>query len=191
MSDEKNKLPSDAGRRRESIDTEGGAYIGGGVKTGGGDFTGRDRIVHGDVVSGDKVAGDKVGGDQIQAGDISGTGIAIGRGARASVTQGVSGNDVAALFAAIKQQIDARPEDPNVDKDELNELVQNIEQENAKGEQANPSKVERWLGYLASMADDIYAVTVEALKSPAAGISAVVRKIAAKARGETGAAPQD
>jgi len=184
MSDEKNKQAGDPSRRRESIHTEGGAYMGGGVKTGGGDFTGRDRIVHGDVVGGDKVAGDKVGGDQIQAGDISGTGIAIGRGARASVTQGVSGNDVAALFAAIKQQIDARPEDPNIEKDELHELVQNIEQENTKGEQANPNKVERWLRTLASMADDIYEVTVESLKSPAAGISTVLRKIAEKARGK-------
>ena len=39
------------------------------------------------------------------------------------------------------------------------------------------------------MADDIYDVTVESLKSPAAGISAVVRKIAEKARGDAAEAP--
>ena len=37
------------------IETEGGAYVGGNVDTGGGDFTGRDRIIHGDYVQGDKI----------------------------------------------------------------------------------------------------------------------------------------
>ena len=41
----------------------------------------------GDVVYGDKVAGDKVGGDKITVGNISGSsGVAIGRGAKATVT---------------------------------------------------------------------------------------------------------
>lgn len=43
--------------------------------------------VAGDYVGGDKVAGDKVEGDKITVGDISGSsGIAIGRGASATVT---------------------------------------------------------------------------------------------------------
>ena len=40
------------------VNTGGGAYIGGNVKTGG-DFVGRDKITHGDTVHGDKVGGDK------------------------------------------------------------------------------------------------------------------------------------
>ena len=42
----------------QSIHTGGGAYIGGGVQITGGDFVGRDKIVHGDEVRGDKVEGD-------------------------------------------------------------------------------------------------------------------------------------
>lgn len=169
------------------IDTGGGAYIGGSVATGGGDFIGRDKIVHGDEVHGDKVMGDKVSGDKITVGDISGSaGIAIGRGAQATVTQGLGSEDIAKLFAEIYQQIEARPEDPDVDKEELTETVQKVQEEVAKGEEANPKKVERWLRTLAGMADDIFEVTVACLTSPAAGIAAVIRKVAEKAKQEAG-----
>ena len=44
--------------RAQPIHTGGGAYIGGGVQITGGDFVGRDKIVHGHEVRGDKVEGD-------------------------------------------------------------------------------------------------------------------------------------
>jgi len=47
------------------INTQGGAFVRGNVNTGGGDFVGRDKIVHGDEVRGDKIGGDKIGGDSI------------------------------------------------------------------------------------------------------------------------------
>ncbi len=37
------------------INTQGGSYVEGGVQTGGGDFVGRDKHVHGDEVHGDKI----------------------------------------------------------------------------------------------------------------------------------------
>jgi hypothetical protein len=43
-----------------AVNTGGGVYAGGNVATGGGDFTGRDKHVHGDEVHGDKVMGDKI-----------------------------------------------------------------------------------------------------------------------------------
>jgi|GEM_PF-3710264 len=51
-----------------TIDTDGGAFIGGNVSVGG-NFTGRDSVTHhrtvqGDEIHGDKVAGDKVAGDK-------------------------------------------------------------------------------------------------------------------------------
>ncbi len=50
----------------------------------------------GDVVHGDKVAGDKVGGDKIIVGNISGSsGVAIGRGASASITTVTAGGAAA------------------------------------------------------------------------------------------------
>jgi uncharacterized caspase-like protein len=179
------EIPEEVGMVRK-VDTGGGAYVGGSVDTGGGDFVGRDKIVHGDEVRGDKVMGDKVGGDKITVGDISrSTGVAIGRGAQATVTQGLGGDEIARLFAEVYQQIKTRSEDPDVDKEELTETVQKIQGEVARGEEANPHKVERWLKTLAGMADDIFEVTVACLTSPAAGVATVIRKVAQKAKEET------
>jgi hypothetical protein len=170
------------GRMERKVDTGGGAFVGGNVNTGGGDFVGRDKHVHGD-----EVHGDKVGGDKITVGNISGgTGIAIGRGAQATVTQGLGGEEIAKLFAAVYQRIEARPENPDVDKAEMTNTVQQIQAEVAKGEAANPNKVERWLKNLAGMADDIFEVTAACLTNPAAGIAAVIRKVVDKARAEAG-----
>ena len=78
------------------VNTGGGAYIEGNVSTGGGDFVGRDQIIHGDQVRGDKIMGDKVGGDKIagdkiSVGDIKdSSSVAIGRGATAVGERGVS-----------------------------------------------------------------------------------------------------
>jgi hypothetical protein len=118
--------------------------------------------------------GDEVGGDKIAVGDISGsTGVAIGRGAQATVTRtGLSGDEIARLFAAVYRRIEARPEDPDVDKEELTETVRKIQREAAKGEAANPNRVARWLKTLALMASDIFDVTVACLTSPVAGIAA-------------------
>lgn len=61
--------------------------------------------VGGDFVQGDKVSGDKVAGDKISVGNISGSsGIAIGRGASASVTtqQSSSQAKLAQLFAPLQ-----------------------------------------------------------------------------------------
>ena len=94
----------------------------------------------------------------------------------------VGGDEATKLFADVYQRIKARPTDPDVDKGELTETVRKIEQEVALGEQANADKVEQWLRTLAPMAPDIFEVIVACLTSPAAGIAAVVRKVAEKAR---------
>ena len=157
------------------IDTGGGAYVGGKVEVHDGDFVGRDKVIH---------------GDEIKIGDVTGDNVAIaaGREAQAEVTQGVGGEDLAALFAQVYRQIEARPEDPDVGKDELTETVQKIEKEAAQGEKANPHKVERWLRFLGEMAPDILDVTTACLINPVAGVATVIRKIAEKARAEAQAA---
>jgi hypothetical protein len=137
---------------------------------------------------GDNVLGDKrlVHTDNsIQTGNITdSTGVAIGHGARVNVNQtsGASMDEIARLFALIYQQIDARKEDPNMDKEELTQAVQRIEGETLKGEQANPGKLKRWLKMLADMASDIGDVVIAALTSPALGIAMAVRKVAEEAR---------
>ena len=71
-----------------------------------------------------------------------------------------------------------------MDKTELTETVQKIEQEAVKGEAANPTKVERWLKFLAGMAPDIWDVTVASLANPVAGIATALRKVVDKAKAE-------
>ncbi|MCB0164218.1 MAG: zinc ribbon domain-containing protein [Anaerolineae bacterium] len=144
-------------------------------------------IQSGDIVSGDKVGGDKVGGDQITVGHISGSsGVAIGRGASATVNQGLDAAAIAQLFAPVYQKIATLPDDPDGDKVELTETVQKIEQEVAKGEAANPNRVERWLRNIALMSEDIFDVATATLLSPVAGIATIIKKVAAKAREDKG-----
>jgi hypothetical protein len=122
-------------------------------------------------------------GDQINVGNISNSsGIAIGRGASASVSQGLSGRDLDRLFASVYQAVQARPPEPGVNKEQITAIVREIQGEAAQGEQASPSKVETWLHRLVKMAPDIFDVTVASLTSPAAGIAAVIRKVAERVK---------
>lgn len=129
------------------------------------------------------------GGVKITADRVTVGGDVVGRD---KITTTTCGPDTGALvelaqqFALIYERIDARPEDPNVDKAELRETVHKIEEEVRKGEEANPSKVERWLRFLAGMADDIFQVTVATLASPIGGIAKAIQLIAQKAK-ESGA----
>jgi hypothetical protein len=140
----------------------------------------------GDIIAGDKIGGDKVAGDKITVGDITGSsGIALSRGARATVTTGLSGSETARLFQAIYAQIQARPADPSVETDEIQGKVQQIEQEAQAGMQANAGKLGRWLRELAGMAPDIFDVTVACLTNPVAGVAEAAKKVAAKAKADS------
>jgi hypothetical protein len=129
-------------------------------------------------VRGSPVAGDNVGGDALTIGAITGSsGIAIGSGASASVTIGVRGNELAALFQSIHQQIEARAADPAIDKAELTTAVNRIEQEVAKGDQANQIKVERWISGLTETAPEIANAVVGGLRSASAPIGSAIRQL--------------
>jgi hypothetical protein len=135
-------------------------------------------------VGGQQHYGDEVGGDKIVSTVSGSTGVAVGRGSEATVQQGLMGEDIAKLFATVYQHIQTRPEDPNVDKSELIELIRKVEQEAVKGEAANPTKLERWLKTVAYMAPDIWEVTVASLAHPLAGVATVIRKVVEKAQAE-------
>jgi hypothetical protein len=111
-------------------------------------------------------------------------GIAIGHGAAASVQQGLSGSEVASLFAAVYRRVDELPE--AVDKDAVAETVHAVEQEAAKGEDADPDKVEGWLRRLAGLAPDVLEVTLATIANPVAGVTLAVRKAAERVRAEYG-----
>jgi zinc-ribbon domain len=165
---------------RREVNTGGGSYIGGDVNASG-DFVGHDKIVHGD-----EVRGDKIGGDKTMMGNVSNSTVAAGSGAQATSNQGVSGAELAALFDAIYKRIDARPDNPDVDKEELQGTVQRIQAEASKGEEANPGKVRRWLNALADIAPDILEVTVSSLINPIAGVATAIRSVAERVLQGTG-----
>jgi hypothetical protein len=128
----------------------------------------------------------QIGGDQnVIRGNISGSGVIVqGRGAQVSVQQNSAANDkeLSALFDRLYEAIQTRPPDPNVDKEEISETVQKIEQEVKKGDQANESKLKRWLETLNNMAPDILDVILASLDGPGSGLRAVLKKVAQHAR---------
>lgn len=138
---------------------------------------------HGDTVQGDKNEV-RTGGGAYIGGNLSMTGGEfVGRDKNVYGQEPTAG-ELAQAFAEIYRRIEARPPDPDLDKDEVVETVQKIEQEAAQGEDANPKRVERWLKMLAIMAPDILEVTASCLASPIAGVGTVIRKTAAKAKSD-------
>ena len=88
------------------------------------------------------------------------------------------------LFELIENKLKARPEDPNVDKQEIQEQVNQIKTEAAKGGAANLNKLERWIRNLARMAPDILDVMVASIGGPLSGLTLVIQKIAARVKTE-------
>ena len=103
----------------------------------------------GDVISGDKVGGDKVGGDKISVGNISGSsGVAIGRGASATVTMGsgsVGGDsekqELEKLVAQLNELLKQAPADQQNSVDAIAQTTQLLI-DNAVAEEPNPTMVQ-------------------------------------------------
>jgi hypothetical protein len=111
---------------------------------------------------------DFIGSDKIVFGDLGGSsGVAIGRGAQSSILQqSMRSPDLLELFRSIYLSIQLRPDEPGIGKDELVQLVQRIQDEALKGDQANSQRLERWLKQLEQYASDVFQQTVEVLSSP-------------------------
>ena len=141
--------------------------------------TRRDTAATGHVIHG-SVGGDLVGGNktvtQTTGGDIVG-------GDKITTTT-AQAQQLDQAFREIHQKIAARPPDPKVDKDEIEDTVKRIEAESRKGEEANTDRLERWLLTLGGMADDIFQVVVATLANPALGLAKAIQLIAQKAKAE-------
>jgi hypothetical protein len=90
---------------------------------------------------------------------------------------------VKSAFEEIYKDIESQSVDSGIDTNEIQSKVKLIEQEVLNGENANESKVERWLKFLAEMAPDIFDTVTATLCSPILGISEVIKKIALRVRG--------
>lgn len=120
----------------------------------------------------------KSSGGGISIGGNVGGNVIIGNNNTVNTQQGINAQDLMALFNGIQNQIETRPEDPNVGKEEISEIVKRIEKEAAKGDGANKDKVSRWLETLSDLAPDILTVTVAALANPVAGVAAGIKIVA-------------
>lgn len=126
--------------------------------------------VGGDVVAGDKTMGDKVGGDKI-------TGAEPHSSAQVELE--------AALVAwkqAIEAKIDALADLDSDEKEDIRAKVQKVETEVAKGDAADPKRLERLINTLSVMAPDILEVTAKILQNPFAGVGLVLKKIGDRAK---------
>lgn len=90
-----------------------------------------------------------------------------GRDATVTITtpQSSSG-DVRALFNSILAEVRKRPADPDVDNNEIKQLVECIRDEVEKRLGANLNKINRWLSNLAQIAPDVQEAVIETLESP-------------------------
>ncbi len=68
------------------------------------------------------------------------------------------------------------------DKAMLGQNVAQVVKEAEKGEEADPSRIERLINTLSAMAPDILDVAVATLGNPLAGIGMVIKKIGEKAK---------
>jgi hypothetical protein len=119
----------------------------------------------------------------ITIGDISGgTGIAIGHGAKATVTQGsqTSKGDITLTFKPIRVKIAEAPQSP--EKNVAENAIHALETEARKGEQASETTVQKWMNFLADTMPDAWEIAVDTFINPAKGIGTVFRKVAERAK---------
>ncbi len=145
--------------------------------------SGSDLGVHNKTIYGDEVHGDKVGGDKITVGNITGSSaIVIGREAQATVSHGLSGDEIERVFALLMQQVNALPEGSA--KDDAKDAVIKLDSEAHKGNQADEGRVRRLFNFLAETAPDAWQVAVDTFIHPIKGLSTVFQKIAERAKAE-------
>jgi hypothetical protein len=129
----------------------------------------------------------RIKGDQnISSGNVSSGGISFQGGRHKNITinqsTGPASDEVAALFSNLYKHIESRPPDPNVEKEEILETVQKIQEEASKGEkEANETKLTRWIDSLNKIAPDVIDVALASLGGPVSGVTAVLKKIADRA----------
>lgn len=151
----------------------------------GGDVGGNVEIAGKDIIH-----GDVVGGDKISVGDIKDSkGVAIGRDAQASVTEGVDSAALAEALSAIEARLKALENIDAQDVSDATETTEELFEEIQKGDEADEGFLARRFRNLARMGPDIVDVVTQTLLNPALGLSRVVQLVAEKAREETGLDP--
>jgi len=147
---------------KRKIKTEGGAYIGGNVNTGGGEFTGRDKIVKAE--RGSVAIGGNVSGSTIVTGDHNAVGSTVDL--RKAYLQ--------VIYEAIEKQVNANP----LEKEDMKGLVEEIQEEDQKGDQADETFIARRLRNIQRMSPEILEVALATIANPLAGFGVAAKKVA-------------
>ncbi len=171
------KFCSECGTEAPPKDAKGGYEARVNIKI---DTVGKGGTVKG--IHNEYVRGDKVGRDKTTISDA--TGVAVGDQAQASVTQGLSGEEIARLFAPIYQMIEEKTNLPAQVKADLKAEVDEIKAEASKQDPADvdESFLARRLRNIERMAPDIIDTIVMTVVNPVAGVGGVWQKIRAKSR---------
>ncbi len=146
----------------KKINTNGGAYIGGNVNTGGGDFVGRDKKI---TVG---QSGVHIGGNVNNSNIVTGNNNAVG----STIAQ--KAEYIHNLYA----KIESRPNTDPLDKEDLKSALAEIVEEDNKGENADESFIARRLRNIQRIAPDILEVALATIADPAAGFGMVAKKVA-------------
>jgi hypothetical protein len=127
-------------------------------------------------------AGVSIGGNvETGGGDIAGGDIKKGD---VHQSHGPQASDVKELFSPIYQLIDQKKTLPVEDQADLKVMVEEIEAEAVKGEDADETLIGRHLRNIARMAPDILDVTLKTIANPVLGLATIAQKIASKASAE-------
>jgi hypothetical protein len=92
---------------------------------------------------------------------------------------------IARAFKQFYDAVEARPDIPPADKEDLKTDLQEMEEEVAKGEEAQEGFLMRRLRNIKRMAPDIWEVILATFANPAAGLGLVAKKVAEKAKAGT------
>lgn len=156
---------------------------GSGVVTQGATQTAGERGVVGSSAGGSIITGDGNVVGEVTIRDS--TGVGLGAGQQVTVTQGVSGESLADLFAVIYRQIEAKTDLPPAERADLKAEVVDMEAEledKTDPVELNESFLASRLRNIERMAPDILDTIATTAISPVAGLKGVWDKIVAKAR---------
>ena len=132
----------------------------------------------------------KSGGIRIRdISDVSGTvNIAGGDISTHQTTTGLSGPEIEGLFDSLYSKIETRPQTSPAQKEDLKAEVQEIQitltEAIEKNREVDESFLSRRFRNIARMAPDVVDVVVATLANPLAGLGAIVKKVAQKAKEE-------
>lgn len=127
----------------------------------------------------------KAGGDIIEINNKGNqnTNVVATRGSNATVSiSRAAQDDWKAWREQMEGEIKALKELPAEDQTMLTQNVEQVVKEAEKGEEADPSRIERLLNTISAMAPDILDVVVATIGNPLAGIGLAIKKIGEKAK---------